>query len=104
MLTTQAFQSGMFSPNQSEISPAQLASLLRGKKFGTGIDDNSFDPLNSANYSEEDLKELQDYCSKRGIIGVSFKGMNPKAVLQMLKAKTGDRSGINESKKELLHG
>jgi hypothetical protein len=89
----------------SEISPEQLSALLLGRKFGKKEDEQTL-PMNPKvpEYSDEEMKELMDYCQKRGIIGVNFNGMNPRATLQMLKAKTGDRSSINETKKVLLNG
>jgi hypothetical protein len=50
------------------------------------------------------MKELEEFCKKRGIIGLNFNGMNPRAILNMLKGKTSDRSSINETKRGLLNG
>ena len=108
MLTTAAFQSAMASSrNRSEISPDQLSSLLGGRKFNGELSENPFSPPEAEiNYSEDDLKELQEYCSKMGIIGISFNGRNPKMILKMLKEKMGYNSSINEvsNKRELLRG
>jgi hypothetical protein len=76
---------------QPEVSASDISSLLK-KRTDTMV------------HSEDDLKELQDYCQRRGILGLNFNGMNPRAVLQMLKNKTGDRTPINETKKVLLYG
>jgi molybdopterin/thiamine biosynthesis adenylyltransferase len=89
--------------SSSEISPNQLAGLLKGRKFGV----NQIDSLPSLAPTEnsDDLQELQSYCQKMGIIGLSCTSMNAKAMLRMIKAKMGDRSSINEiSKKQVLHG
>jgi hypothetical protein len=32
---------------------------------------------------------LEEFCKSHGILGVNFKNMNPKAVLNMLKNKIG---------------
>lgn len=106
MLTTRAFQAGLMAPNQTEVSPMQLASLLGRRKFGEQeTEENPFNPQCPVpSHLPEDMRELQDYCKKMGIIGVNFGGMHPKAVLQMLKNKTGFRGELNEMKKELLHG
>lgn len=96
------------SPNgkgRDEVSVSDINSLLRGRTFGNkSVEDKPFE-MNPAipAYSDEDLKELQEYCSKRGIIGVNFNGMNPKAVLNMLKNRMGERNE-SVSKKGLLHG
>lgn len=89
---------------REEVSQADLNALLGGRKFGSKQQETQ--PFNMTpeipEYSDEDMRELQDFCSKRGIIGVNFNGMNPKAVLRMLKA----RMGITEqtSKRGLLNG
>lgn len=100
---------GTFAPTgkgKDEVSAADINSLLRGRTYGTPkVDDKPFEmnPQIPA-YSEEDMKELQDYCAKRGIIGINFNGMNPQAVLKMLKAKMGERNEQTVSKKGMLYG
>jgi hypothetical protein len=49
------------------------------------------------------MKELQEYCQKHGILGVNFGNRNPRAVLQMLKARMGERSEPT-IKRGLLNG
>jgi hypothetical protein len=91
---------------KDEVSASGINSLLRGKTFGTkAVEDKPFE-MNPGipAYNDEDMKELQDYCSKRGILGVNFNGRDPKSILRMLKARMGDRSSINETKRGLLHG
>jgi hypothetical protein len=40
-------------------------------------------------WPEEDLKELESFCAKYGIIGFNAGRMNPKAALRMLKGRMG---------------
>lgn len=99
----------MLSPNgkgRDEVSASDINSLLRGRTFGNKtVEDKHFEmnPTIPA-YSDEDMKELQDYCAKRGIIGVNFNGMHPSAVLKMLKARMGERNEQTISKKGMLYG
>ena len=53
-------------------------------------------------YNEEDIKELEEFCKKHGILGVNFKNMNPKSVLNMLKNKIGIRE--EKSNRMVLNG
>ena len=58
-------------------------------------------------YNKREVQELQDFCAKYGILGLDFRGMNPKAVLRMLKNKMGViESGVPASptSKTLLKG
>lgn len=58
-------------------------------------------------HNEEDIKELEEFCQKHGILGVNFKNMNPKAILNMLKSKMGvidTESLIKNSNKKILNG
>jgi hypothetical protein len=41
-------------------------------------------------WPEEDVKTLQDYCTKMGIVGFNSGRMNPIAALAMLKKRFGD--------------
>lgn len=99
----------MLTPHKASpaVSSADIQSLLRGRLFGhqkqqaeTPFEMNPSIP----EYNDADMQELQDYCSKRGILGVNFNGRDPKSILRMLKARMGDRSSINETKRGLLHG
>jgi hypothetical protein len=104
MFSTSSFPLRSSMGSSTEISPDQLLTLLKGRKFGTNELETPLSPLASAE-NESDLKELQSYCQKMGIIGVTCMGMNAKSMLKMIKGKIGDRSEINEiSKKQLLHG
>ena len=103
---TMPFTTAMLSPHKAPapVSDADLNALLGGRKFGNGQSEAQPFQMNPAipEYDPADMQELQDFCSKRGIIGVNFNGMNPKAVLKMLKT----RMGITEqtSKRGILNG
>ena len=94
--------SAMIPPHKrpDEVSSADLNSLLRGRKFGK--DATQLQPVAIPEYNPDDIQELEEFCHRRGIVGINFNGMNPKAVLQMLKG----RLGIQEQpvKKGILHG
>ena len=91
--------------SNDSVSGADIQSLLRGRSFVSHQDIKPFE-MNPAitDYNDADMQELQDYCSKRGILGVNFNGRDPKSILRMLKARMGDRSSINETKRGLLNG
>jgi hypothetical protein len=97
----------MLAPHKASpaVSSADIQSLLRGRSFGSQQDSKPFEmnPTIPA-YNDADMQELQDYCSKRGILGANFNGRDPKSILRMLKARMGDRSSINETKRGLLNG
>lgn len=80
--------------SNDSVSSADINSLLRGRTLGMSrMDEKPYEmdpPI--PEYNEDDMKELQEYCSKRGILGVNFGGRNPRAILQMLKARMGERS------------
>lgn len=44
-------------------------------------------------WPEEDVQELEDYCKRNGIVGVSSR-MNPKLALMQLKQQVGDYNGV----------
>jgi hypothetical protein len=93
--------------SNDSVSSADIQSLLRGKSFGhqKQQEDKPFE-MNPTipDYNDADMQELQDYCTKRGILGVNFNGRDPKSILKMLKARMGDRTSINETKRGLLNG
>jgi hypothetical protein len=99
----------MLAPHKASpsVSSADIQSLLRGRSFGhhKQQEDKPFEMNPSiADYNDADMQELQDYCTKRGILGVNFNGRDPKSILKMLKARMGDRTSINETKRGLLNG
>jgi hypothetical protein len=55
-------------------------------------------------YDQSDILELEEFCSKHGILGVNFGRMSPRSTLNMLKARMGIRDSLDESKKILLKG
>jgi len=56
-------------------------------------------------FDEKDIKELEDFCKKMGVLGFGCGTMHPKAALRMLKARMGiqDTPPIVENKKGLLY-
>lgn len=44
-------------------------------------------------WPEEDVKALEDYCKRMGVIGFATR-MNPKIALMQLKQQMGDYSGV----------
>jgi hypothetical protein len=93
--------------SNDSVSSADIQSLLKGRSFGHQ-QNNEVKPFEMnpsiPDYNNADMQELQDYCTKRGILGVNFNGRDPKSILRMLKARMGDRYSINETKKGLLNG
>ena len=94
---------------RSDLSAGDINALLKGRKFGnTQVNEdpfqqNNFKPIEQ--YDPAEMRELEEFCQKRGIVGVNFNGMRPSAVLRMLKAKTGfQQSEQQVSKKGLIHG
>ena len=89
-----------------EVSPGELNSLLAGRKFGNKIsNDVSLDMQPTIEtYDSEEAKELEEYCRARGIIGVNFNGMRPKAVLNMLRGKVEGRNQPTSIKRQVLNG
>ena len=86
--------------NVPEFDPYKL--LLKRKQ-------HQEEPISIPNiqYNESDVKELEEFCQKYGILGVNFKNMNPKSILNMLKSKMGivdTESIIKQSNKTMLYG
>jgi hypothetical protein len=52
------------------------------------------DPATIQKWPEEDVKELEDYCRRNGIVGFASR-MNPKLALMQLKRQVGDYSGVS---------
>jgi len=51
------------------------------------------DPATIQTWPEEDVKALEDYCKRQGIIGFASR-VNPKLALMQLKRQVGDYSGV----------
>jgi hypothetical protein len=103
--TTMNYSIPAMGHSNDSVSMSDINSLLRGRNFGMSKMDEKPYEMNPPipEYNEDDMKELQEYCAKRGIIGVNFGGRNPKAVLQMLKARMGEHNQA-VIKKGLLNG
>ena len=65
--------------------------LLMQRKRGETI---PIDPSTIPQWPEEDVKELEDFCKRNGILGISSR-MNPKLALMQLKRQVGDYSGVS---------
>jgi len=69
--------------------------------------DNGEEPLlPKVEYKNEDVKALEEFCQKYGIIGFSTGTMSPVIALRMLKSKMGiieTPTQVN-TKKQLLYG
>ena len=74
-------------PPPGTVDPYQI--LLQRKRGET----TPIDPTTIQQWSEEDVKELDDFCKRNGILGVSSR-MNPKLALMQLKRQIGDYSGV----------
>lgn len=74
--------------SRDEVSMNDINALLKGRSYNQ--EPLSYDQI--PQYDNNDMKELQEYCQKYGILGVNFGNRNPRAVLQMLKARMGERS------------
>jgi hypothetical protein len=81
--TRQAEQSGT-TPAPGTFDPYQ--AMLKKKQSET----SPVDPSTVKSWPEEDVKALQDYCQKMGIVGFSSGRMSPIAALAMLKQRFGE--------------
>lgn len=92
----------MGSPFSKMPSLDQFAATKAATKAASGFDPHAVmvkrnainkgeivDDTPQVSYPEEDVNALRDFCAEVGILGVNFKGMNPKLVLQKLKAEFG---------------
>lgn len=70
---------------QGTVDPYQLM-LKKKRQEDTG----EIDPNSIVKWPEEDVRKLQDYCTRMGIVGFSSGRMNPIAALAMLKQQLGD--------------
>lgn len=73
----QATPQGTFDPYQA---------MLKKKEAETA----PVDPSTIKQWPEDDVKTLQDYCERMGIVGFSAGRMHPLAALAMLKGQLGD--------------
>lgn len=102
MTLNTSMMSSLTNRPKDEVSMNDINALLRGRSYATKKEDEKPIDMNPTipEYNEEDMKELEEYCKKRGIVGVNFGNRNPRAVLEMLKGRMGDRT----SKRGLLNG
>jgi hypothetical protein len=101
--TTMAMTTAMMMQNRrpsEEVSHSDIAALLKGRKYTEdGFEMDA--PLPPHDPAE--LKELQDFCAKYGIVGVGASSKDsPSVILRKLKAKMGIVE--QTAKKGLLHG
>ena len=71
-------------------STADPYNLMLQRKKG---EIKEIDPVTIQKWPEEDVKELEDYCRRNGIVGFASR-MNPKLALMQLKRQVGDYSGV----------
>lgn len=81
--TRKAEESGT-TPPKGTFDPYQ--AMLNKKQADTA----PVDPSNIQKWPEEDVKKLQDYCTKMGIVGFNSGRMHPIAALAMLKQQFGE--------------
>ena len=74
--------SAQSSPSRTTIDPYEM--MVRRKQENEG---EVTRPVQT--WPEADVKKLEDFCAKMGILGVGCGNMNPLAVLAMLKQKLG---------------
>lgn len=72
------------NPPPGTVDPYQL--MLKRKNAETA----QVDPSTIVKWPEESIKQLQDYCTKMGIVGFNSGRMHPLAALAMLKKQFGD--------------
>lgn len=93
-------------PAPNGFDPAAIFTNRRkqASENGPGFTPNTQPDLQ--NYDPKDVEELEQFCKSRGIIGVNFGSMSPKAVLNMLQKKTGIPTEALQPtvQKTILHG
>lgn len=86
----------------NDFDPAKI--FIKRKNKLDYLDNQTFTNQFEINFDPSELKELEDFCKSRGIIGVNFGNMHPKQVLNMLRSKTGIPQESKSATKTLLHG
>jgi hypothetical protein len=81
-------------PNQNNTSNEGVDLSKLGIDFNKLKKELTEDELNKMTIkdSEEDLKELEEFCRKHGIILGSFKGLSAKGILQKFKNIYGENN------------
>jgi len=91
-----------------------LHHIKRGDPNDAGVDISKLfkkktgeeQPSPIQQFDEKDVKELEDFCKKMGILGFNT-SLNPRDALKMLKCKMGiiqSKEHINEENKKILYG
>ena len=87
-------------PASNGFDPYQ--AMLRRKQSNIQ-DETGYINTQVQEYNPKDIQELEEFCTKYGVVGFNFGTMNPKAALRMLKS----RMGVKEEKvtpKTMLFG
>lgn len=78
-------EGGSAPPPPGTVDPYQL--MIKKKQEETAVE---ADPNTIVKWPSDDVKKLEDYCAKLGIVGFSCGRMHPVAALAMLKDKYGE--------------
>lgn len=92
--------SAQSSPSRTTIDPYEM--MVRRKQENEG---EVTRPVQT--WPEADVKKLEDFCAKMGILGINCGSIPPLVILQMLKNKFGimDETDMSKnSEKQLLYG
>ena len=99
--------------NMGKYDPLSALSLIKNDPIHAFLvkrkqqQDSGEEPLlPKVEYNNDDIKALEEFCNKHGILGMNCGSMNPRSVLNMLKSKMGIVETPNQvsSKKQLLYG
>lgn len=93
----------MNQPAANEVGEDQLNSLLGNRRFGRKQKDANDTFPSVEEYDSDTVRELQEFCQQKGIVGINFGRMSPSAALTMLKGRYREDC-TQKSKKGLLHG
>ena len=98
----------MAAPKE-QVSASDLNGLLKGRRFGQNptllspdVPSNNFPLYNE--FEQADMVELDEYCKKRGIIGLNLGNMAPRAALDMLRGKVEGTARVETIRKKLIYG
>ena len=86
-------------PASNGFDPYQ--TMLRRKQTNVQ-DDTGYIDTPVQEYDPKDIRALEEFCQKYGIIGFNCGKMSPKAALQMLKKRVGVIDEVVSNKKILL--
>lgn len=85
------------SPMTEKLPGFDPLQLMMKKKH----QEESDDIPDVVKHNEDGIKELEEFCKQHNIMGFNCGRMNPKAALEMLKAKVGY---VESKPKQLLKG